>query len=165
MSQIPYTEEEVKAFSSGLGVQVPDGCIIVGNSAGAGACVALSGDATISNAGVMNIPAAGGLFSSVASSEVETLSVDAGAISTTILRSDIVSAGAESRTIAAPSVANQLKIIFFKTDGGDVTIAGTNIYGKEATTATLGDAGDSIVLFSPNTTKWILISNSGVTFA
>ena len=164
MSQVPFTEEEVKSFSSGLGVQVPDGCIIVGNSSGAGACVALSGHATISNAGVITIPSANGL-SDVTSAGMETSSTNAGAISVTKQITLITSAGAESRTLAAPAAAGQRKLIFFKTDGGDVTLAGTNIYGQTSATATFNDAGDVLELFSFDAVKWSVIGGSGVAFA
>lgn len=166
MSRVPFTEEEENILSNAIaGINLASGSVIVGNASGLAKAVAVSGDMTISNAGVANIPVAGGLFSSVASSEVETLSVNAGAISTTILQSDIVTAGAETRTIAAPSVKGQLKIIFFKTDGGDCTIAGTNIYNNTATTLTLNDAGDSAVLYAPDTTRWVVVGLNGCAFA
>jgi hypothetical protein len=96
---------------------------------------------------------------------VETSTTNAGALSITKAVSRIVSAGAESRTLAAPSRVGQLKIINMITDGGDVTLACTNVWGNEAKTATFGDVGDNLVLISTDTTKWTLLANPGITIA
>lgn len=74
---------------------------------------------------------------------------------------EIVSVGAESRVLIAPTVGKvQIKVIRFKTDGGNVTIAGTNVLGDEAQTFTFAAAGDTIVLMSDGNVKWILIGGN-----
>jgi hypothetical protein len=59
----------------------------------------------------------------------------------------LVTGGAETRTIAAPSFVGQELELFLKTDGGDcvITVAtGVNQTGN--TTITFNDAGDVVVL-------------------
>ncbi len=74
---------------------------------------------------------------------------------------EIVSVGAETRVLIAPTVGKvQIKVIRFKTDGGDVTIAGTNVLGDEAQDFTFAAAGDTIVLMSDGNVKWILIGGN-----
>ena len=83
---------------------------------------------------------------------------DAGSLSATAKLEEIVSVGAESRVLPAPAAGfTGLKIIRFKTDGGDVTIAGTNVLGDEAQTFTMAAVGDTIALIGNGGVKWILI--------
>ena len=79
--------------------------------------------------------------------DAETSTTDAGAISTTVLLTNISSAGAETRTLAAPPADGVVKMIKMTVDGGDVTVAATNI---DAGTGdlTFDDVNDSIILLS-----------------
>lgn len=122
-------------------------------------------ETNISTAQTDILKVADGSFDAVLAANVETSSTNAGAISITKLYSKITSAGAESRTLAAPSRVGQSKIIYFLTDGGDVTLALTNVWANEAKTATFNDVGDNLVLISADTTKWTLISSPGVSIA
>ncbi len=86
---------------------------------------------------------------------------DAGSLSATGKLEEIVSAGAESRVLPAPAAGfTGLKVIRFKTDGGSVTVAGTNVLGDEAQTFTFADVGDTIVLMGNGGGKWILIGGN-----
>lgn len=107
----------------------------------------------------------GGKFSHAAPN-TETSSANGGAISVALLQTLISSAGAETRTLAAPGAGNvgRLKVISMSVDGGDVTLAGTNILGQEALTGTFDDAGDTLVLYAATATKWVILG-SNVTFA
>ena len=59
----------------------------------------------------------------------------------------IVTAGAETRTLAAPSFAGQRLQIYMKTDGGDAVITVATTFNQAGnTTITLNDTGDSIIL-------------------
>ncbi len=78
----------------------------------------------------------------------------------------LVSAGAETRTIAAPSTVGQMITLYFKTDGGDCVVtasAGVNQTGNN--TLTFADAGDEITLRaieSGASKVWRVVSNDGV---
>lgn len=99
-------------------------------------------------------------------SNIETSTTNAGAISVSKLQTNISSAASQSRTLAAPGAGNvgQIKIITMTVDGGDVTLAGTNITGEAATTATFDDVGDYLILYALSATKWIILAKN-VTFA
>lgn len=91
---------------------------------------------------------------------------NAGAIPVTNSGSvQIVTAGAETRTLAVPTVVGQMLAISMKTDGGDAVItvaAAFNAAGN--TTITLNDAGDTVVLVGieiGGNKRWKLISNDG----
>lgn len=95
---------------------------------------------------------------------------DAGAIP--VLRSgsvQIVTAGAETRTLAIPTYAGQSLAIGLKTDGGDCVITaavGVNQTGN--TSLTLADAGDVIELVAiekASALVWRVRSNDGVALA
>ncbi|MFB3894640.1 MAG: DUF2190 family protein [Phycisphaerae bacterium] len=60
---------------------------------------------------------------------------------------DIVTAGAETRTLAVPTFAGQEMILSMKTDGGDcvITVADPHIDGTN-NTITMNDAGDAVGL-------------------
>ena len=80
---------------------------------------------------------------------------------------DIVTAAAETRTLAAPSSIGQLLLISMKTDGGDcvITVA-TGINQTGNTTITLNDAGDTIVLVAIENganKRWRVVANDGCT--
>ena len=81
----------------------------------------------------------------------------------------IVTAGAETRTVANPAKAGLMLGLNMKTDGGDcvVTVAAAiNATGNN--TITLNDAGDVITLLSVangGNFRWTVIANSGATLS
>tara|TARA_R110002072_G_scaffold238769_3_gene396390 strand:- start:10357 stop:11040 length:684 start_codon:yes stop_codon:yes gene_type:complete len=79
---------------------------------------------------------------------------------------NIVTAGAETRTLAAPSYAAQMLTLNFKTDGGDCVITcGTTVNQAGNNTLTAADAGDQIVLHagvSGANLRWRVLANDGV---
>ena len=95
----------------------------------------------------------------------ETSTANAGALAVDKCTSLISSAGAESRTLAAPSALGvggvQLKIIRMSVKVGNVTLAGTNVLGQGAATATFAAVGDSLVLMN-NGSKWVEIGGNVV---
>jgi hypothetical protein len=92
----------------------------------------------------------------------ETSSTNAGALSLANPISHIVTAGAETRTLAA-GVEGQVKVLYMKTDGGDCVVTLT---GNPAATDTLtfNDAGDIVVLMY-NNDRWNILVNSTTTVA
>lgn len=71
---------------------------------------------------------------------------------------EIESAGAESRVLPAPPAGfTGMKIIRFKTDGGDVTIAAGNVLGFTVENFTLDDVGETIILVANGGGKWVQI--------
>lgn len=101
------------------------------------------------------------------SAQVETV-VEAGAISVTKKNTLLDStAGTFAATLAAPDATmyGLTKTIEMTVDGGDVTLALTNVQGGSAgTTATFADVNDCLVLVG-GTSKWHVIGESGVTLA
>lgn len=102
----------------------------------------------------------------VASPNVETST--SGALSVTKLLSNITTAGAESRTLAAPAGAGLFKIIEMTARVGDCTLAMTNIVGGRAangdaasTTVTFGAVGQTLILMSASS-KWVYLGGSAV---
>lgn len=94
----------------------------------------------------------------------------AGAISITKLYTSLVTTGADALTLAAPGAASipRVKVIHMTTDGGDGTLASTNIIGQSSgtTSITFNDAGDYLILQSvPGLNKWAVIKEGGVTAA
>ena len=79
----------------------------------------------------------------------------------------IVTAGAETRTLAAPNHAGEMISIAMKTDGGDCVITcATGINQAANTTITLNDAGDSILLvaiYVGSNLRWRVVVNDGCT--
>lgn len=101
------------------------------------------------------------------SAMVETLT-GAGAISTTVTETRLVTTGANALTLAVPTKPGFIKVITMKTDGGDGTLASTNIVGQSAgtTSITFNDAGDQLVLVGDvDGGKWIVLKERGVTAA
>lgn len=79
---------------------------------------------------------------------------------------NLVTGGAETRTIDRPTLANQELILNFQTDGGDcvITVA-TTVNQTGNNTLTLADAGDQIILRagrSGGNLVWRVASNDGV---
>ena len=81
----------------------------------------------------------------------------------------IVTAGAETRTLAVPTIVGQRLLIYMKTDGGDAVItvaAAINATGNN--TITLNDAGDAIELVAVENgsdKRWVVVFNSGCTLS
>jgi hypothetical protein len=78
---------------------------------------------------------------------------------------DIVTAAAETRTLAAPSFVGQELLVSMKTDGGDCVIAvATTINQTGNNRITLNDAGDAILLAAKangSNIRWSVVSNDG----
>ena len=92
---------------------------------------------------------------------------DAGAIS--VERNGVValvSAGAETRTLAAPSFVGQSLQLNFKTDGGDCVITcATAVNQTGNNTLTFADAGDHLLLQAGQSGanfRWRVVANDGV---
>jgi predicted RecA/RadA family phage recombinase len=82
---------------------------------------------------------------------------------------DIVTAAAETRTLAAPTYVGQLLLVSLKTDGGDCVIAvATGINQTGNNQITLNDAGDAVLLVGKANganKRWSVVSNDGATLA
>jgi predicted RecA/RadA family phage recombinase len=80
---------------------------------------------------------------------------------------DIVTAGAETRTLAAPSYVGQTLLVSLKTDGGDCVITcATAVNQSGFNTIILNDAGDAILLVAKANgadKRWSVVSNDGAT--
>ncbi|TWT40505.1 hypothetical protein RAS1_42170 [Phycisphaerae bacterium RAS1] len=80
---------------------------------------------------------------------------------------DVVTAGAETRTLAAPSFRGQQLSLCMKTDGGDgVITCATGINNTGNNTITMNDAGDSILLLAIQNganLRWRVVYNDGCT--
>lgn len=104
-----------------------------------------------------------------ASASAETVT-GAGAVSISKAYTSLVTTGANALTLAAPGAASipRLKVIHMTTDGGDGTLASTNIIGQSSgtTSITFDDAGDYLVLVAvPGLNKWAVVKEGGVTAA
>jgi predicted RecA/RadA family phage recombinase len=91
---------------------------------------------------------------------------NAGAIAVTDTgQVQIVTTGAETRTLAAPTYAGQLLLISMKTDGGDCVIAvATTVNQTGNNRITLNDAGDAVLLAAKvngANLRWSVVSNDG----
>lgn len=97
---------------------------------------------------------------------VQTLT-GAGAIDTTSPSTELVTTGANAITLAAPTIPGLVKTIRMKTDGGDGTLASTNIVGQSSgtTSITFNDANDMLVLVAVGLYKWAVLKEIGVTAA
>jgi len=82
---------------------------------------------------------------------------------------DIVTTGAETRTLAAPTYIGQLLEISMKTDGGDCVIAIATLINQAGNNRiTLNDAGDAVLLMgkaSGASKLWSVVSNDGATLS
>jgi predicted RecA/RadA family phage recombinase len=78
---------------------------------------------------------------------------------------DIVTAAAETRTLAAPTFGGQELLIGMKTDGGDCVITcATTVNQTGNNTITLNDAGDAVLLVGKvngANKRWSVVSNDG----
>ena len=82
---------------------------------------------------------------------------------------EIVTAGAETRTLAAPTYLGQMLLLSMKTDGGDAVIAvATGINQTGNNRITMNDAADSILLVavaSGTNIRWRVACNDGCTLS
>ena len=82
---------------------------------------------------------------------------------------DLVTAGAETRTLAAPTYLGQLLLVSLKTDGGNCVITcATTVNQTGNNTITLDDAGDAILLVAKANganKRWSVVSNDGCTLS
>jgi len=78
---------------------------------------------------------------------------------------DIVTAGAETRTLAAPSFIGQELLVSLKTDGGNcVVTCATTVNQTGNNTITFDDAGDAVLLVAKANganKRWSVVSNDG----
>lgn len=81
----------------------------------------------------------------------------------------LVTAAAETRTLAAPTYAGQLLSLSMKTDGGDcVVTCATGINQAGNNTITFNDAGDAVLLeaiYVGSNLRWRVVRNDGATLA
>ena len=82
---------------------------------------------------------------------------------------EIVTTGAETRTLAAPTYLGQMLLLSMKTDGGDAVIAvATAVNQTGNNRITMNDAADSILLVavaSGTNIRWRVACNDGCTLA
>lgn len=95
---------------------------------------------------------------------------NAGAIPVTASGScPLVTAGAETRTLANPSAINQILTLYFKTDGGDCVVTAASAFNATGNnTITLNDAGDSITLrgiHNGTGLVWRVMANDGTSLS
>ncbi len=78
---------------------------------------------------------------------------------------DLVTAGAETRTLAAPTYIGQLLLLSLKTDGGNCVITcATTVNQTGNNTITMDDAGDAILLVAKANganKRWSVVVNDG----
>jgi predicted RecA/RadA family phage recombinase len=82
---------------------------------------------------------------------------------------DLVTTGAQTRTLAAPTYLGQLLLVSLKTDGGNCVITcATTVNQTGNNTITLDDAGDAILLVAKangSNKRWSVVSNDGCTLS
>ncbi len=129
--------------------------------------VAVSGDATLSSAGVVTLANAAKPLSFVIADPGTGQAIPVTASG----HVDIVSGGAgETNTLAVPTFAGQVLALSLKTDGGGdrvITVADPHIDGTN-NTITLNDAGDTVLLLGVAigaSFGWRLVVNVGATLS
>ena len=82
---------------------------------------------------------------------------------------EVVTAGAETRTLAAPTFNGQELLLSMKTDGGDAVVTcATTVNQTGNNTITLNDAGDAVRLVAKQNganLRWSVVSNDGATLS
>jgi len=77
----------------------------------------------------------------------------------------IVTSGAQTRTLAAPTFVNQRIVLYFQTDGGDCVVTVANAFNVAGNTiVTLNDVNDSVQLvgvYNGSALRWRLAENDG----
>jgi len=78
---------------------------------------------------------------------------------------DLVTTGAQTRTLAAPTYVGQMLLLSLKTDGGNCVITcATTVNQTGNNTITMDDAGDAILLAAKANganKRWSVVSNDG----
>ena len=79
---------------------------------------------------------------------------------------DLVSGGAETRTLADPAFIGQQLDLFVKADGGDITITASSLVNQAGnTTLVAADVGDHLRLVGHNNPtdgwEWRVVANDG----
>jgi hypothetical protein len=81
----------------------------------------------------------------------------------------LVSAGAETRTLAAPTFSGQELLLYMKTDGGDITLTCSTTFNETGNnTAVFGDTGDAIRLVGVeegSNRRWRITTADGVSLS
>ena len=81
----------------------------------------------------------------------------------------IVTAGAETRTLAIPTFVNQRLVLYMKTDGGDCVVTVASAINQAGNNMiTLNDAGDSIQMRGASTgaaVDWRVYYNNGASLS
>lgn len=100
----------------------------------------------------------------------QTETIDSGdAVDITIAHTaiDNTTGGAGAITLAAPGadMLGKVKTIEMTVDGGDVTLALTNVTGGSAATTATFDAVDEALVLVGGTNAWHVIAESGVTLS
>lgn len=147
---------------SGAATSSSAGAIFLGYAVGA----KLTGDVTVR---VIRQAATSAGLQQVAGTAI-TDPGNAGAVPVTVSgRVPIVTAGAETRTLAAPTFVGQELLIYMKTDGGDCVITCATTFSQSgSTTITLNDAGDAIRLIAVEqgaNLRWRCAVNDGCVLA
>ena len=124
-----------------------------------------AGDATVR---VVLIPYLATIYTSLAAPIADP--GNAGAIAVTNSGSvQIVTAGAETRTLAAPTFVGQQISLAMKTDGGDAVVTVATLINQAGNnTITFNDAGDVVVLVAIQNganIRWRTLLNDGATLA
>jgi len=140
-----------------------------GGNTACGYCVeaAASADTTVT---IMLIPSVAILDIAQSTSNAVADPGNAGAIAVTASGAvQIVTTGAETRTLAAPSFLGQVLEICFKTDGGDAVITcATTVNQTGNNTITLNDAGDCVTLIAKQNganIRWSVLANDGASLS
>ena len=79
---------------------------------------------------------------------------------------ELVSGGVETRTLADPAFIGQILDLFFKTDGGDITITASSPVNQAGNTSLVcSDVGEHLRLVGHNNPtdgwEWRVIANDG----
>jgi len=81
----------------------------------------------------------------------------------------LVSAAAETRTLAVPTKDGIVVFLNMVTDGGDITLTVTSTFDGSNSTITFGDAGDWVALYSIQTAvgtfRWRILAGQGTNVA
>jgi len=141
------------------------GLILVADGTSKYADVAVSGDATLAATGALTLAADEKnltfLLADVASGQALPV--------TSTGHVEIVSTGADTRTLAAPTYIGQMLLLSHKTDGGSCVITcATTINDSANNTITMTDVGEAILLVAKANganKRWMVVSNDGCTLS
>jgi len=145
-----------------------DNEFVMGGTVSQGATGTLDLDGTVKKGGVEVTATSAALNRQDLSAQTETILIS-GVISPNLKVSylNTTVGGAAAITLAVPdaSMVGQTKVIEMAADGGDVTMALTNVQGGSAgTTATWDAVGEALILIA-GLAKWNVASEGGVTLS